>query len=195
MEKENKKKDILEMSFNEVMQKIRAINAPKTVLVDGQFPKMFVANGTKYVVMSPQDCFNIDKQMAYHNIKIAFDLNQSPTSIKQRFASTLDILIRLFDANDIERIKLRKKLLQDALNNMESFKGSLTSRYPAALYLCTIFIIREGENLSSNWTFEGAKLKIDDWLMENYNPFDFFGLALASSQESQQIIRENLEAI
>lgn len=183
------------MSFDEVMQKIRAINAPKTVLVEGRFPKMFKANGTKYVVMSPQDCFNIDKQMAYHNIKIAFDLNQSPTSIKQRFASTLDTLIRLFDANDIERIKLRKKLLQDALNNMESFKGSLTSRYPAALYLCTIFIIREGEDLSNNWTFEGAKEKIDDWLMENYNPFDFFGLALASSQESQQIIKENLEVI
>ena len=64
MEKKNKKKDILEMSFDEVMQKIRAINAPKTVLVDGRFPKLFKANGTKYVVMSPQDCFNIDKQMA-----------------------------------------------------------------------------------------------------------------------------------
>ena len=46
---------------------------------------------------------------------------------------------------------------------MESFKGSLTSRYPAALYLCTIFIIREGEDLSNNWTFEGAKENFRDF--------------------------------
>lgn len=192
MAKKKKPKDIMKMSFDEVMVSIGAINAPKSILVKGKFPKSFIANKKKYVVMAPNDVFNIDKQMAYHNIKIAFDLNQTPTEIKQRFNEALDTQIRLFDVADKERMQLRQKLLQDALNNVESFKGTLTSRYPPGLFLCTIFIIKEGEDLSQNWTFDKAKEKIDDWLIENYNPFDFFQLALASSIESHKLIKEGL---
>ena len=192
MAKKKKSTDPMRMSFDEVMKWIGAKNAPKSILVDGQFPKSFTANNCKYLVMAPDEIFNFDKQIAYYNIKIAFDLNQTPTEIKLRFQDNLDTIIRLFDVEGIDRMKLRKKLLQDSLNNVESFKGELTSRYPAALFLCTIFIVKEGEDLSKNWTFERAKVKIDDWLLENYNPYDFFQLALASSIESYRIIKENL---
>ncbi|MDB4433154.1 hypothetical protein N9166_00260 [bacterium] len=86
--------------------------------------------------------------------------------------------------------KNMNNLLRDCMNNLDSFKGELTSRYPAAYYICTLFIIREGEDLNS-WNFEAADEKINDWVKENYRAVDFFGLALATSEESQTIINES----
>ena len=83
------------------------------------------------------------------------------------------------------------KFLRDALNNLDSFKGELTSRYPAAYYICTLFIIKEGEDLSK-WNFESADEKINDWTEANLKAVDFLGLALATSKESQAIIKNIL---
>jgi hypothetical protein len=76
------------------------------------------------------------------------------------------------------------------MNNYDSFKGKYTSRYPAALYICTLFIVRENEDLS-DWDFDLANEKIDDWVAENLAVVDFFGLALASSQECQNLINND----
>jgi hypothetical protein len=81
-------------------------------------------------------------------------------------------------------------LLRDCINNLDSFKGEFTSRYPAAYYICTLFIIREGEDLNA-WSFDQADEKINDWTAENIRAVDFFGLALATSEQSQTIINEN----
>ena len=76
MGKITKVKDDLRDSFNEVLKEIGVQNAPKSILKDGVFPDRFTANGNKYIVMNPNDVFNIDKQTAYYNIKMAFDLNR-----------------------------------------------------------------------------------------------------------------------
>lgn len=188
-------KDKLRDSFDELMKKIGAQNAPKSILVNEQFPNEFEANGVKYIVVSPNDIFNIDKQTAYHNIKMAFDLNKTPTEIYQAFDRQLHLIMQLFGSKDADKVKITEELVRSAMNNKETFKSRLAQRFPAALFLCTIFIVREGEDLSKQWDFESAMTKIDDWLHENIKPIDFFRLALSSSTESQKIILENLESI
>lgn len=182
--------DILADKFAETMQKIKAINAPKSLIENGKFKKEFTANGVKYIVCPPDKIFNIDRQIAYHNIETAFSLNQTPTAIKQRFVNLWETIIRLMKATGDDWQKNMNDLLRDCMNNLDSFKGELTSRYPAAYYICTLFIIREGEDLST-WNFDLADEKIDDWVKENLNAVDFFGLALASSRELQKILELN----
>ena len=76
-----------------------------------------------------------------------------------------------------------------SLASLHVTKGELTSRYPSAYYICTLFITRENEDLSK-WDFELADKKIDDWVAENIRAVDFFGLALAVSQECKKILKE-----
>ena len=87
--------DIIAEKFDETLKKIGAINAPVSLIVDGKFKKDFEANGTKYVIMGADKVFNINRQVAYNNIETAFALNQTPTSIKERFVKTWDTIIRL----------------------------------------------------------------------------------------------------
>lgn len=185
--------DILKEKFDKTLKKIGAINKPKSLLNDeGKLITEFVANGNKYSICTPDKCFNIDRQVAFHNIETAFALNQTPTSIKQRFNKNLETIMRIMQAKGSDWNKLMETLLRDSLNNLDSFKGELTSRYPMAYYLCTLFIIREGEDLSS-WDFELADSKIDDWVKENIAATDFFGIALASSKDCQEIIAGNYQ--
>ena len=182
--------DAIKEQFEKTLKKIGAINAPKSLLKDGKFQSKFTANGTNYIAMPPDKVFNIDRQVAYHNIETAFALNQTPTSIKERVSKMWETVIRLMGAKGEDWQKNMDTMLRDCMNNMDSFKGELTSRYPMAYYICTLFIIREGEDLST-WNFEMADEKIDDWVKENIASVDFFGLALATSKELQEILEIN----
>ena len=185
--------DIMKENFDKTKKIIEVQNLPKRLFIDGNFKTEFEANGNKYKVMQPEVCFNIDKQVAYQNITIAFQANQTVTDIKLRFGHSKNNLIRLFSEDDKKkRDEITETLLRDALNNFDSFKGEFTSRYPAALYLCTLFVIRDNEDLQEPWTWDSANKKIEDWSKENLSFFDFFVLALSSSTESQQIIQESL---
>jgi hypothetical protein len=183
--------DKIKEQFNKTLEKINAINKPVSLIENGVFKKEFTANGTKYVILPADEVFNINRQVAYHNIETAFALNQTPTDIKLRFNETWQTIIKLMSAKGDEKDKLMNKFLRDALNNLDSFKGELTSRYPAAYYICSLFIIKEGEDLGK-WNFESADEKINDWTEANIKAVDFLGLALATSKESQAIIKNIL---
>jgi len=185
-----KQSDSLMDAFDKTAKKIGLINQPKSLFDGDKLLKEFEANGTKYYIMPPEKVFNIDRQVAYYNIEMAFAMCQTPTSIKLRFNEVYHTIIRLLQATGDDWVKLMDKLLKDCINNNESFKGELTSRYPAAYYICSLFIIKEGEDLGL-WDFELANEKIDDWCKENYRAVDFFALALNVSKESQEIIEIN----
>ena len=61
-----------------------------------------------------------------------------------------------------------------------------------AYYLCTLFFIKEGEDLKE-WSFELADAKINDWIKENINALDFFSIARVFSDESQETLQENYQ--
>jgi hypothetical protein len=184
--------DVLKDKFEETLKKIGVINKPISLIEDGNLKTEFVANGNKYAILPPDKVFNIGRQVAYHNIQTAFALNQTPTQIKQRFNKNLQTVIKLMEAKGADWTKLMETFLRDSLNNIDSFKGEFTSKYPMAYYLCTLFFIKEGEDLKE-WSFELADAKIDDWIKENINALDFFSIARVFSDESQETLQENYQ--
>lgn len=187
---DDKKDKTLEQYLEDTAKKIGLINLPKRLVVDGVFQREFIANGKQYIVMNPEQVFNITRQVAYQNLELIFSTNQTPTEIKKRFKETANTLLRLMGAKGQDWEMLCEKLLRDTFNNLDSFKGKYTSRFPAALYICTLFIVREKEDLG-DWNFDLANDKIDDWTKENLSPVDFFGLALASSKECQNLLEND----
>lgn len=182
-------KDNLKEKFEKTEKAIFAINNPVSIIENGTLKTEFVANGTKYRVMSPDKVFNIGRQTAYYNINTAFGMCQSPTQIKKRFNDNLSTILQLMRAKGSDWERLMEKLLRDALNNVDSFKGEFTSKYPIAYYLCTLFIIKEGEDLTT-WSFEQADNKIADWVSANIAAVDFFSIARHFSTESQETLSE-----
>lgn len=180
--------DVLKDKFQETLKKIHAINAPVSLVESGVLKSEFEANGKKYIIMPPDLVFNIERQVHYSNIELAFALNQTPIEIKQKFLEFYQTQMRMIrPPQGTTHESLVQKLWEDSYNNLQSFKGSLTSRYPAAYYICTLFIIREGEDLAA-WSFELADEKINDWCKANLRAADFFGIALSFSKECQTII-------
>ena len=63
-------KDELQENFDDVLKRLKVINKPKSLIIDGKFMTEFKANGTKYRLMPPDQIFNIDRQVAYHNLSL-----------------------------------------------------------------------------------------------------------------------------
>jgi len=61
-------------------------------------------------------------------------------------------------------------------NILTGMKQRLEQRYHPALMLCTLFVIREGED-QTTYDEEYMKSKIEDWTKEGYDINDFFQLA------------------
>ena len=64
-------KDNLKEKFEKTEKAIFAINKAESIIENGTLNTEFVANGTKYRVMSPDKVFNIGRQTAYYNINTA----------------------------------------------------------------------------------------------------------------------------
>lgn len=60
---------------------------------------------------------------------------------------------------------------------LEATGRALREEEPVLLLICTLFISREDEDITT-WEEAAAKLKIQDWQAEGYAMRDFFGLAL-----------------
>jgi len=184
--------DKMQEEFEKTTQMFKAQNMPKRLVNDGVFVTEFEANGKKYKVMKPNEVFNISRATAYTNIKIAFDLCQTPTQIKLLFLEMKGYFIQMFNADSAtEKARLLDLLLRCVWGAEDSFKGEFTKMYPPGLYICTLFVVAENEDLAEDCTWESANEKIKDWHKENLNAYDFFLLALSSSTESQEIMKQN----
>lgn len=197
----SKNKDQLKENFEKIIEDMKIIGVPKTLIKDGVFQTNFTANGTKYTVCAPSEVFNFERQIAYQQIETALALNQTPQQIASAFAKLYSNQIRLMGNTGAEWARLQDENLRDCLNYVDAIKGDTKDsrfanlkRVPKALYLCTLFIVKEGEDLST-WSPKLAHEKIDDWIQENLNPFDFFSLALISSRNCQEIMKTDYTAL
>ena len=186
---DSKTKDLMQANFDEVAKMYDLKGLPKRLIKEDKLTRNFTANGTDYILLFPNECFNIDKQEAYNNILIAFGTGQTPTQIKLSINEVLANLQQLFMVtDDKKKMGHMYAALQGLMNFNESFKGKLTSRYSPALFICTLFIFRQGEDISKDWTFEDALLKIEDWTKENIAVHDFFLLVQSLSNECKEIM-------
>lgn len=190
---DNKTTDLMQTKLDEVAKLYDLKGLPKRLISGDKLTRNFTANGTDYILLFPNECFNINRQEAYNNILIAFGTGQTPTQIKLSINEILANVQQLFMVTD-SRVKTKhmQSILEGLMNFNESFKGSLTSRYSPALFICTLFIFRRGEDLSKEWDFEDALLKINDWTKENISVHDFFLLAQSLSNECREIISDTL---
>lgn len=180
--------DQIRDKFNEVEEKIKRIVPTKRIINDGVLPSEFMANGTKYFILPIDKVFTVDRMVAYQNLELMFASSRTPTELKQAFLEFKEITLSMM--HEGTRKQATEKLLRHSLNCIDSFKGEFTSRYPQALYICTLFIVCEGEDLGK-WDFETADKKIDDWAKERLNVIDFFAIAQATSNACQEILNAN----
>lgn len=193
MSKKDNNGDEMRRAFDEVVKLYGLLNKPKRLVKDGVFKKEFTANGNKYIVCAPEMVFNFDKQIAWKNLEIAFGCCQTVTEIAMRFKENWETMTRLMGATGKEHSKLMADLHRQGMNNLDSLKQNIEYYYPQALYMCTMFVIKEGEDLAAPWLYKEAQKKIEDWSKENISFYDFFCLALSVSIESRAIIEESLE--
>ena len=172
--------DVMRDNFNEVVKKYGLQNQPKRLVVDGKFKKEFTANGKKYIVFPPEMVFNFDKQIAFQNIGVAFRTFNTPYEMFDTITKIHDYIMGLMVEKGEDHKKQMHKLVTTAANAIESFKQTNDKLYPPGLFMCTLFILREGEDMANPWSWESALEKINDWSIENLSFYDFFTLANSS---------------
>jgi hypothetical protein len=136
-----------------------------------QLSQKFMANGHEYVIM---DYITITRGAEMKNItsKMAFG-----TDLKGLFAKINEIYKHCTTGNSpIEQLH---KSAVVCLNLMDGINYLETNKREPYMELCALFINRVGED-HSTITKQQIDDKINDWIVEGYDPNDFFLLALNS---------------
>jgi hypothetical protein len=170
---------------------IKGVKPTKRIIKDGKLLREFTANGTRYYIRPIEEVWTVERMTAYQNINTIFALAKTPIEIVDAFQQYKQIIIDMMTVET--KAKATDKLIKHTYNMIDSVYNNL-NRYPQSLYICSLFIIRENEDVSK-WSFELADEKIEDWAKANYNMSDFLALALNHSQECKKILESELGAI
>ena len=152
----------------------------------GGFAPYFEANGRKYKIRSASEGIPIKRWTAYEKLNLMFGYNATIDKLYQNQQLTKGML------NDIllQRAESQYSVI-DVIQHQDSILAGLIdfskSRVNKAFYLCTIFIVQEGEDIH-NWDSDLAEQKIDDWIKEGFDSTDFFLLARIFSPQWNKII-------
>lgn len=138
----------------------------------------FIANGNKYF-------FEFDLPIARYRVYeelqylIAYGMNV------EKLADSLRKIIEVNSGPDvIGAIKETHEIATNALYSMGRYMGK---REHEIFLFATLFIIREGEDISS-WSESLAKEKIKDWESEGIAASSFFLLAMKQISGFQQLL-------
>lgn len=128
----------------------------------------FTANGTTYFVSKEIERLTIARYERYEqfNIELGFSL-----SFDSLFAAIKKAATDVF-TGDHETAYIELKNIERGIATISSKRNSI------ALYMCTLFINKAGEDLS-DWSPEQADEKITDWERENIGVGFFLGVALS----------------
>lgn len=77
--------------------------------------------------------------------------------------------------NDLNKSKVADATVK-IYQLMEGMADKVDKREPVMLRICSLFLIKDGENVNE-WNEELANEKIEDWSKEGYAIDDFFSLA------------------
>lgn len=143
---------------------------------DGQFCPIFQAGGHNYTITDANEGVAI---MRYHQFCKLYAPWQWGYRDFDGLTRYLDeTILGLMSHTDMNRLKV------DAVNRLSSLRDGIVERgqerMDRALQICTIFILREGED-ATRWDANLALQKIEDWKNEGYDVFDFFLLVAGIS--------------
>ncbi|MDZ7876103.1 MAG: hypothetical protein U5L45_00455 [Saprospiraceae bacterium] len=139
---------------------------------DGNFARKFTANGINYKILSVNDAMSIERYTEFSRLSAVVGFGAD-------FNGLLGHLDQI--AKDILLIDSKEPISKlAAIARIQAVKDAVIDtskeRFNQAMYFCSLFIVRDGEDLT-RWDFEDATEKISDWNTEGYKGTDFFSLA------------------
>lgn len=132
----------------------------------------FKANGTKYRIRTPEEGIGIERIALLYKMSGGVGYGVGLGDQQKNWKRVGDLLQDFVRGkNNLEDIFALIKSQHEGIG-VEANEG-----YSLDLYLCTLFIVKEDEDLTQ-WSKAEADEKIEDWNKEGYNERDFRGLAL-----------------
>lgn len=151
-------------------------NQPKELLVKDPTTGWylpFVANGNKYIVLKPDAIIGILRYSVMERLGILAGTGKN-------FVELMAVIdaIEKEAGSDKPIHEARKNILLTTHSLKKAVIDVKESRYPSGLFLATLFIVREGEDLSK-FDEDIAQEKMKDWEAENGNMKSFFLLGMS----------------
>ncbi len=138
------------------------------------FVSEFIANGNKYTIRSADDGIGI---MRFSQLQKMGSVVGYDATFDNQFKNWGELENIILSDEPISSIKKKSLLHISAVR--DGLLEATKSKYQYAFYLCTLFIVREGEDLST-WSNSEAEAKINDWNIEQIHEQDFLSLALVT---------------
>ena len=145
----------------------------------GKIARFFTANGNEYKIVEWEHGPPIDRWSAYEKWALMFTYNASPAELVENNRKTGEMLNRIMAGDKtitVLDVIAHQKSIVDGIITIANQK------YTRAMWLCSIFIIREGEDVRT-WSSATAESKIMDWIKEGFSVDDFFLLAQTISMQ------------
>lgn len=154
-----------------VVEHITGSKRLPTHKVTGGILNVFEANGNKYYILGEEDAFPIERWGLYGAWTAQFLSGMS----FQSMYNTVSKIRQMLDKYVEREIQFSEITLQAKASEEELIKTT-EMRYDSGLYIATLFILKEGEDINV-WTKAQADEKIMDWGKEGFGVGDFLSLA------------------
>ena len=141
----------------------------------GDFEKTFEANGTKYKILDASKSMSLARYTEFSRMSavVGFGVN-----FEGLLTHLQEVQKLVFDIDPKNSLTKKGAILKvEAM--LELIIKTSQERFDQALYFATLFIIKEGEDLTE-WDFDEATEKVSDWNKEGYSAQDFFSLAVST---------------
>ena len=141
---------------------------------DGSIKSTFEANEVTYTIKTADEGVSIARFNEYQKMAGMLGFGATFQKLYENHQKSIKLANGVVSGeNTFTDLVLHLNAINEGILEASEERNSI------ALYICTLFIVREGEDLTS-WSMELARDKIDDWNREGYHAEDFFFLALGS---------------
>jgi hypothetical protein len=156
---------------------------------EGELKREFIANGKRYKIRSYEDSMSINRANAYSAYNAMMTLNfEDPQGMIEYIAEMRETLGSALGGAKSNIAKLAAQV-ETLYNSIITFSKE---KYRLSQKLCTIFIVRENEDLKT-YSAQIANEKMEDWANEGFHRDDFLDLAVTFSQEYKNAILRRLQ--
>lgn len=135
----------------------------------GNILKKFEANGTTYKILDASQTMSLARYTEFSRMSavVGFGVN-----FEGMLTHLQEIQKLVFDI-DAKNSLTKKGAILKVESLLELIIKTSQERFDQAFYFCTLFIVKEGEDLTA-WDFDEATEKVEDWNAAGYSAEDFF---------------------
>lgn len=151
----------------------------KKLIVDGNIPETFMANGVKYKILTPEQAITPIRYFTYEGLKFSYSFDNSPETIAAELTKAHNIINGVVMGTNKNGVGILDSLtiLYGIVETLKQPTKTTISRGRYMMLICSLFIVTENENLS-DWEESSAETKIQNWNAEGFSMLDFFLLGL-----------------